>query len=206
MVRTTPVLNVRRATEADVDPMVEQLCRSFADDPVMGHVFRDEHRRLPAMRAYFGTQMRADYLRWGGCYTTDDHQGSAIWGPAGKPLMTGLAGIATLRPVIPYVAKHLMTTLKLITLIESMHPHVPHWYLATLGTDPSVQGQGVGSALLRPVLDHCDREGLPAYLESSKERNVPFYARHGFVVQKEVPLPGGGPKIWTMWREPQPQA
>jgi len=28
-----------------------------------------------------------------------------------------------------------------------------------------------------PVLDICDREGLPAYLESSKERNVAFY-RH----------------------------
>jgi len=193
---------VRRATAADVDPMVEQLMRSFADDPVMEHIFRNEARRPAAMRAYFGTQMRADYLRWGGCYTTDDHKGSAIWGPAGKPLMTGLAGIATLKPVIPYVARHLLATLKIITLIESMHPHEPHWYLATLGTDPDMQGKGVGSALMRPVLEHCDAEGLPAYLESSKERNVPFYVRHGFKVVKEVPLPGGGPSIWTMWRDP----
>jgi hypothetical protein len=57
---------------------------------------------------------------------------------------------------------------------------------------------------MRVVLDHCDDEGLPAYLESSKERNVPFYSRHGFKVVKEVPIPGGGPKIWTMWREPRP--
>jgi GNAT superfamily N-acetyltransferase len=148
--------------------------------------------------------MRADYLRFGGCYTTEDHMGSAIWAPAGKPMLTGLAGMATLKPVIPYVAAHLLNTLRLITLIESMHPHVPHWYLATLGTDPEMQGKGVGSALMRPVLEHCDAVGLPAYLESSKERNVPFYARHGFEVVKEVPLPGGGPKIWTMWREPRP--
>ena len=197
-------MTVRRATASDVDAMVEQLVRSFGDDPVMHHVFRDPARRTDAMRAYFGTQIRADYLRFGGVYTTDDHMGSAVWGPAGKPLMTGLAGIMTLRPVIPFVARHLLATLQVINLVESMHPHEPHWYLATLGTDPSVQGKGVGSALLAPVLTHCDRVGLPCYLESSKERNVPFYSRHGFTVVKEVTLPAGGPSIWTMWREPAP--
>ena len=107
-------------------------------------------------------------------------------------------------PVLPFVVTHLVTTIRLLNLIESMPPHEPHWYLATLGADPEHQGRGVGSSLMRPVLEHCDHEGLPAYLESSKERNVPFYRRHGFEVTREVDLPGGGPKIWTMWRTPQP--
>jgi GNAT superfamily N-acetyltransferase len=170
----------------------------------MGFVFRNERRRNQGMYRYFTSQMRGDYLRFGGCYTTDDHKGAAIWGPAGKPLLTGIAGITNLVAVLPYVASHLKSTLQLINMMESMHPHEPHWYLATLGTDPEVQGKGIGSALMRVVLGHCDDEGLPAYLESSKERNVPFYSRHGFKVVKEVPIPGGGPKIWTMWREPRP--
>jgi GNAT superfamily N-acetyltransferase len=195
-------VTVRQATEADVEPMAAQLCRAFADDPVMAHVFRNPSRQAKAMRAYFSSQMRGDYLPFGGCYTTDDHRGAAVWGPAGKPLLTGWAGIANLVKVFPYVVSHMKSTLDLISLIESMHPHEPHWYLATLGTDPEAQGRGIGSALMRPVLEQCDAEGLPAYLESSKERNVPFYARHGFAVVKEVPLPHGGPSIWTMWREP----
>jgi GNAT superfamily N-acetyltransferase len=73
-----------------------------------------------------------------------------------------------------------------------------------LGTAVEQQGKGVGGALMRPVLDHCDAEGIPCYLESSKERNIPFYRRHGFEVVEEVPLPGDGPSLWTMWREPQP--
>lgn len=197
------VVTVRRATAADVEPMAAQLARSFFDDPVIGHVFRNAARRPEGLRRYFTTQMRRDYLAFGGCYTTDDHTGAAIWAPAGKPLLSTPAGIVNMITVIPYVMPHAVTTVRLLALMESLHPHEPHWYLATLGTDPDRQGRGVGSALLRPVLEHCDAEGLPAYLESSKERNVPFYRRHGFEVVREVPLPGGGPKIWTMWREPK---
>ena len=174
------------------------------DDPVISHIFRNDARREAGLRAYFGTQMRSDYMPFGGCYTTEGYTGSAVWAPAGKPLRTGLGGLLTMLPVLPYVAANLRTTLRLLTLVEAKHPHEPHWYLATLGTAVEQQGKGVGGALLRPVLEHCDAEGLPCYLESSKERNLPFYRRHGFEVVEEVPLPDNGPSIWTMWREPGP--
>jgi ribosomal protein S18 acetylase RimI-like enzyme len=204
MVLESALPTVRRATAADVDAMAEQLARTFFDDPVISHIFHNAGRREAGLRSYFRTQMRADYLPFGGCYTTEGHRGSAIWGPAGKPLLTGVAGILTMAPVLPYVATNLVTTLRILNLVEAMHPHEPHWYLATLGTAVDEQGKGIGGALLRPVLEHCDREGLPCYLESSKERNLSFYGRHGFSVVKEVQLPADGPPIWTMWREPQP--
>ncbi len=89
---------------------------------------------------------------------------------------------------------------------EKLHPRAPHWYLALLGTDPDRQGSGLGSAALQPVLDLCDTEGQAAYLESSKEGNVPFYERHGFEVTGTVDLGRGGtgPRLWLMWREPRP--
>lgn len=195
---------VRRATGDDVDAMAAQLALTFFDDPVTSHIFRNVARREAALRTYFGTQMRADYLPFGGCYTTEGYAGSAIWAPAGKPLHTGLGGILTMLPVLPYVAATLVTTLRMLNTLESIHPHEPHWYLASLGTAVEQQGKGVGSALMRPVLEHCDAEALPCYLESSKERNVPFYRRHGFEVTREVRLPGDGPTMWAMWREPRP--
>ena len=71
-----------------------------------------------------------------------------------------------------------------------------------LGTDPDAQGRGLGSAVLQGVLEQCDSDGVAAYLESSKERNVDFYARHGFRVLDEIKLLRG-PTMWKMWRDPR---
>ena len=69
------------------------------------------------------------------------------------------------------------------------HPKDRHWYLQMLGTQSERQGHGVGSAILTPVLERCDREGERVYLESTKERNIPFYTRHGFQVTEEITCP-----------------
>jgi hypothetical protein len=46
------------------------------------------------------------------------------------------------------------------------------------------------------------RRQLPAYLESSSERNLALYGRHRFEVTSKVAIPDG-PTIWPMWRQPQ---
>ena len=53
-----------------------------------------------------------------------------------------------------------------------------------------------------PVLERCDTEGIPAYLESSKESNIAYYRRFGFEVTGEIVIAPGGPTVWPMWREP----
>jgi GNAT superfamily N-acetyltransferase len=87
-------------------------------------------------------------------------------------------------------------------LLEENHPAEPHYYLFLLGTRPGWQGQGLGSALMRPMLERCDRDGVPAYLEATSEGNRRLYLRHGFEVTEELLLPDG-PPLWRMWRAPR---
>jgi ribosomal protein S18 acetylase RimI-like enzyme len=93
---------------------------------------------------------------------------------------------------------------RLLAKMDSMHPREPeHWYLPFIGVDPDWQGRGIGTALLSPVLERCDRDGLPAYLEASTERNRACYERNGFEVVEEYRVADDGPPGWRMWREPK---
>ena len=85
-------------------------------------------------------------------------------------------------------------------VIEKRHPHEPHWYLQAIGTDTAKQGKGFGGVVIRSGLAKADQAGMPAYLESSKETNVPIYQSFGFEVTGEITLPDG-PTLWPMWRK-----
>jgi GNAT superfamily N-acetyltransferase len=65
----------------------------------------------------------------------------------------------------------------------------PHWHVGPMVVSPAMQGQGVGSALLRETLRTVDDVQGVAYLETDKAINVTFYERQGFeVVAEEVVL------------------
>lgn len=193
---------VRHAEPSDIAPLSLALARAFDDDPVTRFIFPSV-RYGPRLASYFTTHLSKIALRHGFVYTTDGHHGGAIWLPPGAWELTPSDIVRTLPGTVRSLGLRLPSALRQLLYIEKRHPRAPHYYLATLGTDPAHQGKGVGSALLQPVLERCDQEGLPAYLESSKERNVPFYGRHGFEVTEELRLPGGGPPLWLMWREPR---
>lgn len=89
----------------------------------------------------------------------------------------------------------------LITLMERRHPREPHFYIPYVGVAPPLQGQGLGTVLLRATLERCDRAALPAYLEATSERNVALYERLGFEHLGEFTL-GSSPPLWPMRREP----
>jgi ribosomal protein S18 acetylase RimI-like enzyme len=83
--------------------------------------------------------------------------------------------------------------------MASFHPREPHWYLPLIGVDPARQGQRLGDKLMAHALARCDAEQLPAYLESSNPRNLPFYQRHGFEKMGAIQA-GSSPTIVPMIR------
>ena len=90
--------------------------------------------------------------------------------------------------------------LKLLTAVDKVHPAEPHWYLALLGTDPAVQGRGVGSALLAPAMQQADAEGVSCYLETQKEANIAYYRRFGFEETERLTPDPAGPPLFTLTR------
>lgn len=197
--------DVERASLSDVGVLSTALARAFDDDPLSLYLFGRPRSRAPGLTKFFALQMRHTYLPHGEVWTTADRAGAAFWAPPAMP-RPGAIDLVRILPVMPYLSvwgRKAPDVVRLLAAYERARPRQAHWYLGTLGTDPDRQGRGVGSALLRVVLDRLDHDGLPAYLESSKERNLAFYARHGFEVTGEITTPRG-PTLWLMWREPRP--
>jgi len=194
---------VRVATQADTVPLTASLARAFFDDPVMAYLLPDASSRARRLALLFDALFSAQHLQHGHCYTDADRAGGALWDPPGHWRMT-LGQLARGAPkMVSALRVRVPRALRVLSTVERRHPRNDHYYLAVLGTDPVHQGRGIGSALLRPVLDRCDTEGVGAYLESSKHSNIAFYRRHGFEVTGEIAF-AGGPTIWPMWREPRP--
>ncbi len=86
--------------------------------------------------------------------------------------------------------------------MKSQHPIQPHYYLYLLGVHPGCQSQGLGAALLDVMLERCDQEQMPAYLEATNPRNISFYQRHGFRITTNFSFGPDGPPLTAMWRKP----
>jgi ribosomal protein S18 acetylase RimI-like enzyme len=194
---------VRRATEADISQIAETLADAFADDPIFRWMLpATTGKRDRRLRHFFDVTARS-FLRGGRqVYITDGGQAAALWSPPDALPPTMAESFRQVVPMARVFGGGLFRASRLQTQMLRAHPHeAPHWYLYCIGTVSSVQGRGIGSRMLCTVLDEADTFGSPAYLESSNERNVPLYERHGFEVVEEMRIKGGGPPMWRMWRD-----
>jgi len=197
--------DIEKASSADTPRLAQSLANAFYDDPAISWMCPDDEKRRRIGPFGFTAWLEKIYLPKGNVYTDPDRKAGALWAPPGKWRMSVGVQLRLTPAMLRIVGvRRLPTILKGLAMMDKHHPDDrPHWYLAVLGTDPEHQGKGLGSAVMKPILDRCDAEGVGAYLESSKEANIPFYRRHGFEVTGEVHLPDG-PPLWPMWRDPQP--
>lgn len=194
----------RKIVPADFEAVADLMGRAFDDDPVMNHMAKQDGQRSARIRHLLSVALRKLTYPFGETYVTEGFEGATCWNPPGQ-IPHGLLLNISLLPDMARVAGvgGIARAVGALDFLEKRHPKQPHYYLLGIGVEPSHQGQGIGSALLRPMLERCDREGMPSYLESSKGRNVPLYERHGYRIVEEVRLPKGGPPVWLMWRDPR---
>ncbi|HMC38594.1 MAG TPA: GNAT family N-acetyltransferase [Acidimicrobiales bacterium] len=186
----------------DLGTVARIAADGFYDDPVLSWVFPDPDTRLDALVVSF-RQFAARFLGRNGRVDLLADGCTAMWLPPDPPEASPDAET----PPPPETWHHFTPDVvarfaSLSAVMDAAHPDAPHWYLGVVATRPDRQGGGLGARILAPVLELCDRQGVPAYLESSNPRNLPFYYRQGWVETGEIVVPEG-PTLFPMWREPR---
>lgn len=196
--------SIRRASEGDVPALINTLVDAFSEDPFTNWLVRQDARKAEGNRLLFDTSLRTLTMPFGQVYTTEpDPHGAALWAPPGQ-WQLGLWRQLQMLPSFFTTAGFWRTpqAIRGLTALQNQHPTTKHYYLVMLGVRSAAQNQGLGTALLRPMLQRCDLEQVGAYLETANERNLTLYLRHGFEITREFVIPSGGPKMWLMWRAP----
>ncbi len=195
---------IRRATERDHEGAAEALALAFADDPAWAHMLpdSDSNGRAERLLTFFTAEIGNLTPEYRQVWVTEDGSGAAIWARPGAWRVPPMRTMRPARRMAEAFGSHLPLAIWSLLRAERHHPRAPHWYLNYLGVEPRSQGRGLGGALLAPMLELCDRDGAPAYLESSSERNRVLYERNGFAQAGTFDLPAGGPPVWEMWRDP----
>lgn len=200
---------VLKLTKAQIPAAQQMLARAFFEYPAMVFANPDAERRRRGVFTLYSAILR-DAFPWGEVYASENVKGVAAWLPPGVSLPTLgreiRAGFLALPFTFGWTAFRKLAAID--TCARSLHHKYvtePHWFLATLGVDPDHQGQGIGSAVLQPVLQRADAERTPCYLETHRPENVRLYERHGFEVTELHQSPRL-PPIWSMLRKPQRMA
>jgi GNAT superfamily N-acetyltransferase len=183
--------------------------RAFMDDPISVWIAPDPAQRERGLPLYFRMAMQYA-LRFGGqIHRSDDSpRAVATWLEPGRspPSTIGMLRTGLLRLLWSGGLSDARRLLTLGDTFDRLHEQdmtQPHWYLWLLAVDPPFQGKGLGGDLLRPALDEADRERLPCYLETARERNVSFYLRFGFRMLRDEQMGRDGPRFWTLLRAPR---
>ncbi len=182
------------------------LARAFYNDPFFTFALPDEARRAQVLPWFYEKFLNYGQ-RYGKVYTTASLEGVAIWLGPQKTSLTFLGILHSGLWLCPFKLDRpeLQRSLRLSNYANRLHAAAitgRHWYLCELGVEPALQGQGVGSALLQPVVASADRQALCCYLETNNEKNLPFYERNGFAVAGHGQASPDDAHTWAMLRKP----
>ena len=195
---------IRAATMDDREDVIDSLTSAFAADPLMSWMTRSDPLDPTRVRLFFEAILDGEFQKGAeSTYVAGSGSGASIWRGVGDKGPSNMGVLKSAPSYIRVFRSGMGRALRVVSAIESTHPKEPHVYLFYVGVHQDSRGQGLGAALLAPMLERCDTEGIPAYLENSNPDNEAFYARLGFVQRGTISLPKGAPPLVPMWREPR---
>jgi GNAT superfamily N-acetyltransferase len=201
-------VEVRPLARREVAGASHVLARAFAADPFIGHFLAKATRRRLAFPPFFRSVIH-QLIAFGTVYAAERDGvilGVAAWSPpngSSPPTLARLRSSANVWVVRGLFLRSASQMLGGFGVLGERHPDVPHWYLAFVGIEPSLQGKGIGAALLAPVLVQADAAGTTCYLETPFRATLEFYRRLGFELTAELNPVAGAPPVWVMTRPPK---
>ncbi|MEO8106314.1 MAG: GNAT family N-acetyltransferase [Actinomycetes bacterium] len=189
-------MNPCRATRADLDRFAETYGTAMHGDPMIRWPLPD-NTTIEAVVA-MARPIVEMYLDVDAGWLVEDGLGVASWIPPSAAARFDELEQPTRDAIAPFTADGGIRYGQFWDWLAEHIPAEPCWMLDLVAVQPSVQGRGLGAALINHGLALARSDGLPAFLETSQAHHVPYYECFGFHVIDEAAAPDAGPTIWFM--------
>lgn len=197
--------DVHKMSDEDMSEYATTLALSFSDYSLFTHFFRKYNFNDAVL--FFKIALKADSKNLFGL-STKNHEAVSIF------MKNGIKDASIWQFIkaggLKYFFKFgIKSTLKMINFssyalsIKKKYIRSTDLYLYLLATKPESRHHGLGSIVLEPVLNYCDRENKKCYLETLDEENTLIYEHFGFELVEVSDLPKSNLKLYCLLKKPR---
>jgi ribosomal protein S18 acetylase RimI-like enzyme len=171
---------VKKVDLAHKASVLDILTQSFDRNPSVNHVVKQDHRRQRRIRVLMNYSFKVCNA-FGEVWMSDDEQACVlVLYPDKKRVTLNTIGWDLQLCFSCIGLTRVGIVLKRESTVKALHPKEHFSYLWFIGVNPTVQHQGIGSKLLKEVMQHSENQKRPIFLETSVESNAAWYQKHGF--------------------------
>ncbi|MGV3685054.1 MAG: GNAT family N-acetyltransferase [Daejeonella sp.] len=179
---------MKKAAYGDKVLVKNILSKSFDKNQSVNYIAQQDELREKRIAALMDYSFEICY-NYGDVYLSDDNKACALVLYPDRKKTTFKSILEDIKLLFKCIGLgNIGKAMKRESAIKKIQPNAPMYYLWFIGVDPDSQGTGIGTQLMNEVIEDSRVQSRPIYLETSTQRNLPWYKKFGFDVYNDLDL------------------
>lgn len=179
---------MKKAAYGDKVLVKNILSKSFDKNQSVNYIAQQDELREKRIAALMDYSFEICY-NYGDVYLSDDNKACALVLYPDRKKTTFKSVLEDIKLLFNCIGlSNIGKAMKREAAIKKIQPNAPMYYLWFIGVDPDSQGTGIGTQLMNEVIEDSQVQSRPIYLETSTQRNLPWYKKFGFDVYNDLDL------------------
>lgn len=179
---------MRKATYAEKELVTDILCKSFDNNLSVNYIVQQGKKRTKRLKILMAYSFEVCF-KFGDIFLSDDNKACALVVYPEKKKTTVSSVLLDINLMLKCIGiTNILKALNRESRIKKIQPKERIYYLWFIGVDPKYQGSGIGTELMKEVIEDSRLKKRPLYLETSTLQNLPWYDKFGFKTYNELQL------------------
>jgi GNAT superfamily N-acetyltransferase len=175
-----------KATYNDKALVVDILANSFADNRSVNYIIKQDRKKILRLKNLMEYSFDTCFT-FGEILLSDDRNGCALIIFPEKKRITLKSTLSDIKLIISCTGiNNAIKAIQRESAIKKLQRGELIYYLWFIGVEATEQNKGIGTRFMQEIISHCTAMERTIYLETSTEKNIPWYQQFGFTIYNEL--------------------